>query len=420
MKINATKFYTILFVLALFSQLYVSSFRINILFQLLLLAIYFFIEKPKISKLFAVQILPLFYIFGVGFGVFFFHKYHAFNLLKDIFHFIKPILGLLIGYFFYKKINNFRVFVKTIVLCGFGSAIIHFMILLTLGNAFSGRLDAVREFAKDNFLELVALFFVLYYKKFENQSLFHFKRNQNIIIALLLISCILYFSRTMIIVSFVILLTIHGYTYVNKKTIKVLGLIVLAIGVFYIYLFSIKIERRNFGFEAFLYKVKNAPEELFTTKIDRENHKDLWDHWRGYEAKRAFALMEDSPSSFIVGTGHGSLVNLKFEAPLTGEENKGLKFISELHNGYIYIFYKTGAIGLVLLLMFLVSLYKQIYNKDNKNRFTTIWISAIGLLYLFTTLTITGIYNVRDIIIFILGGLLYFHSEHNQKAIKPE
>ena len=37
-----------------------------------------------------------------------------------------------------------------------------------------------------------------------------------------------------------------------------------------------------------------------------------------------------------------------------------------------------------------------------------VFISGIGLVYVFTTLTITGIYNGRDVIIFILGGLLYF------------
>jgi len=99
MKINATKFYTILFVLVLFAQLYVSSFRTNIILQIVVLGVYFFFEKPKISKIFIAQIAPLFYIFCMGFIVFFFHKYQSFNLLKDIFHFIKPILGILIGYF---------------------------------------------------------------------------------------------------------------------------------------------------------------------------------------------------------------------------------------------------------------------------------------------------------------------------------
>lgn len=417
MKINATKFYTTLFVLLLFAQLYVSSFRTNIIFQIVVLAAYFFFEKTKISKSFIAQIVPLFYIFFIGFVVFFFHKYQSFNLLKDIFHFIKPILGVLIGYLIYKKINNFKLFIKTIVVCGFFSAIIHFIILFTVGDAFSGSLESVREYSRDNYLELLALFFLIFYKKFQKESLFYFKRNHHIIFTLLLISCVLYFSRTMIMVAIIILLSIYGITYITKKTLKIIGAVTLSIIVLYIYLFSVKIERKNSGIDSFLFKIKNAPAELFTTKIDRDNHKDLWDHWRGYEAKRAFALMEESPSSFIIGTGQGSLVNLKFEAPLTGDADKGLKYISELHNGYVYIFYKTGIIGLLILVYFLISLYSKIYKKDTKNKFATLLISAIGLIFLFTTLTITGIYNAKDIMIFILGALLYFYKNQNEKVI---
>ncbi len=416
MKINATKFYTTLLVLVLFAQLYIVSFRINILFQIFILFVYFFIEKPKISKSFLIQISPLFYIFFIGFVVFFLHKYKSFNLLKDIFHFIKPILGILIGYFFYKKINNFKLFIKTIVICGFLSALIHFIILFTLGDVFSGNLEAVREYSKDNFLELFALFFLLYYHNFENQQLFYSKGFRYLVLSILIISCVLYFSRTMIIVTILLSLTFHGFTIITKQTLKILGLLLLFISIIYIYLFSVKIDRKNTGVDSFLYKIKIAPSEIFTSKIDRENHKDLWDHWRAYEAKRAIILMSDNPTSFVIGTGQGSLVNLKFEAPLTGTD-KGLKFISELHNGYVYIFYKTGILGLITLLFFLIFLYKHIYFKKNKNQFMTILISAIGLFYLFTTLTITGMYNARDIIIFILGALLYFYNEQNQNAI---
>jgi hypothetical protein len=112
----------------------------------------------------------------------------------------------------------------------------------------------------------------------------------------------------------------------------------------YGYLYSVKIDRGKPGLEAFLYKIKIAPEEIFKTNIDRDNHKELWDHWRGYEAKRALATMEDKPSSYVFGTGYGSLVNLKFKAPLSTTDKEGLKFISELHNGYPYVLYKTGII----------------------------------------------------------------------------
>ena len=113
--------------------------------------------------------------------------------------------------------------------------------------------------------------------------------------------------------------------------------------------------------------------------------------------------MKKNPSSIFLGTGFGSLVNLKFHAPLTSDD-KGLKYISELHNGYPYVLYKTGMFGLVLYLFFLIKLYMKIYIKYS---FEIVFISAIGIFNLFSTLTITGIYNTSDIIVFILGALLF-------------
>ncbi|NMH28384.1 O-antigen ligase family protein [Flavobacterium silvaticum] len=346
-------------------------------------------------------------MFVLGFLGTLINQYNWFNISKDIFHFLKPILGIVIGYLFFRKIGNLGTFIRTIVICGFISALLHFLILVGTGSLSSGSINDVREFGKDNFLEVFALFFLLYHSKFQDAKLFKNKATERIVFIVLLLSSILYFSRTMIVVAIILLLTIYGFTLITKKSIKVIAAFIGLIVLFYAYLFSIKLERNKPGLEAFLYKVKNAPSELFKTKIDRENHKDLWDHWRGYEAKRAIALMDKNPSSYVFGNGHGSLVNLKFKAPLTGEK-EGLKFISELHNGYPYVLYKTGLIGLVVYLIFLFRIYVFVYKKNNQNTFLFLFISAIGTIYLFTTLTITGIYNGRDIIIFILGALLFF------------
>ncbi|WP_379792369.1 O-antigen ligase family protein [Flavobacterium qiangtangense] len=282
-------------------------------------------------------------------------------------------------------------------------------------------MEAIRSLSRDNFLELFAIFFLIYFRKFQGYLLFEKKIIHRLILGLLLLSCILYFSRTMLIVAFILYASVNGYTRLTVKSIKIIGVFLLCVGLMYAYLFSIKIDRRAEGLENFLFKIKNAPEELFVTKINRNDHKDLWDHWRGYEAKRALELMKKQPSSYVVGTGQGSLVNLKFKAPLTSDGSKGLKYISELHNGYIYIFYKTGIIGLVILLSFLFSIYNTINKKEWKNKMDAVFISAIGIIFLFSTLTITGIYNSRDIIIFILGALLFFlHKENVDLKIKDE
>ena len=304
-------------------------------------------------------------------------------------------------------------FVKTIVLLGLASAIIHFFVIIVFSNISS--VEGIRQYSRDNFLELFSVFFLLFYERFQNEPLFLKKNKQKIIFYILLVSCILYFSRTMVVVTVLMLLTIFGYTKITRKTLQVVGTLLASVIVFYIFLFSIKIDRKQKGLEAFLYKVKNAPAEIFTSKIDIENHKDLWDHWRGYEAKRAYQLMLDHPSSFVFGTGYGSLVNLKFKAPLSGDDEQGMQYISELHNGFAYILYKTGIIGLFIYLNFLFSLYKVLYRDKN---LATVFVSAIGLIFFFTTLTITGIYNSKDVIVFMLGALLFFREKNISNSIK--
>ena len=414
MKFSTTKFYTSIFVIVISLQLYLPSFRTNVFIQIAALGLFFFFEKMTISKGLLKIILPVLLLFFLGFLGIQTQKYFLIDIVKDIFHFVKPLLGIMIGYHFYKKINNFKQFIKTIVLIGFVSAIIHFCILLFFSKA--GTVSDLREFARDNFLELFALFFLGYYKKFQKENLFFSKTNHTIILYSLLASNILYFSRTMIIAAIILWISIQGYTKITKTTIKILGMLLVLVLCFYAYLFSIKIERDKSGISSFFYKIKIAPSEILNTKIDRNNHKDLWDHWRGYEAKRAFALMEDNPSSFVYGCGYGSLVNLKFWAPLSNDR-KGMKYISELHNGYAFVLYKTGILGILIYLAFLYLLYKKIYDYQD---FDTIFISAIGLVFLFTTLTITGIYNTKDVIVFILGAILFFQKQINVKTIEPK
>lgn len=411
MKINKSSFYTTFFIVVLLSQMYIPSFKINVIFQISLLLMYFRIEKPTISIRLIKIIAPIILILLLGFVGALIYKNPIGIIIKDILHFIKPLQGILIGYFFFKIFNNRSVFVKTVIKTAFISALIHFFILIFFVDLASGTVNSVREFTKDNFLELIAIFFLGYNKLFFKEEIIFSKDKSRVIFIVLLISCVLYFSRTMIIGALIFFFTIKGFTKITKNSLKYIGLGLVAVSLFYAYLYSIKIDRSKPGLEAFMYKVKIAPEELFKTKIDRENHKELWDHWRGYEAKRSFALMDEKPLSYLFGTGYGSQVNLKFKAPLTAD-NKGMKFISELHNGYAYVLYKTGIIGLIFYLSFIFILYKKIYSKV---MFETIFISALGFFYFFTTLTITGVFNSADTTVFILGALLFGLDQSNKK-----
>ncbi len=410
MTINIKKIYVFLFAALLLVQLYVESYRIIIFSQILVLLLVLYIEKSVSYKLLKL-LSPLLFVVAIPIIPIFFNSYKLTHILKDVFLIIKPIIGLSLGFIIFKRINNQKEFIKTIVIVGLISAIIHFVVVIITGGLVTGSVSQIREYGKDNFLELFALFFLVFYTKFFNDKLFQQKFVHHIVFLILFLSCILYLSRTMLIISVILLLAISGYLKITKKAIKIFLGIVMCFVLLYIYLINTKIDRNEKGIMGFLYKIKMAPAEIFSPKIDREDHAKLWDHWRGYEVNRAIELMKSNPSSFIIGNGYGSLINLKFKAPLASG-NKEIKYISEIHNGYIFMFYKLGIIGLVFILLFIFNLYKKIYNTKS---FESIFISAIAVCYFFTTLTITGIFNKRDIIILLLGALLYFSSKQTLK-----
>lgn len=416
MVISARKVYIPLFIVVLLLQLYLPSFKANIFIQLLVLIMLLIIDRASFSRAYLRHLSPFAALLLLGFAGTLIHKYNFYNIVKDIFHFIKPVVGLLIGYLFFKRINDFKIFAKTIIAASLISAIIHFIIIAFLVKFKAGSITEIREFTRDNFLELLGLLFLLFYKKFYGYRLINNRLYHFIVMVLILISVTLYFSRTMIVAAIFLTASVYGYTKLTRKSLKVIGILFFTITILYMYLYNTNIRRDKPGIEAFLYKVKIAPAEIFKTNINRDNHKDLWDHWRGYEAKRAYSLMTENPSSFVFGTGHGSLVNLKFFAPLTGER-KGIRYISELHNGYMYIFYKTGFIGLFIYLFILLRWYLLIYVYSNKN-FIIVLISGISIVYLFSTLTITGMYNNKDIFILIMGALLFYYKLQPQKNDK--
>lgn len=365
-----------------------------------------FFSKATISLRFFKTILPLLLIFLVGFLGYLLDFYPLSATIKDITYFLKPIVVLVLSYVLVKKQNDMFLFLKAIVFIAAFTALLHLFGIFVLGDFRDNSIHELRgDFGLDNFIEIFALYILLFSKKFLGKSIVTSRRWHYVLIIIFLLSIYLYFSRTMLVAFFLVGFSMLGYTKITTGTLKFIGLSFLLIGLLYAYLFSVKIDRNAKGVEALLYKIKIAPEEIFKTKIDRENHKELWDHWRGYEAKRAMALMKKKPTSYFFGTGYGSLINLKFKAPV-GE--KDMKFISRIHNGYVFVLYKIGFTGLILYFLFLINLYLKIYNKKSSKElyFANRIIVSISVFYVFTSLIITGIYIPIDAVVFILGGLL--------------
>lgn len=341
----------------------------------------------------------------------FFYQKNLFDWFKDILYFSKPILGILLGYFLVKKINNKKFFLKALIYTSFLFAIYHILTVFITTDFSTDSINTIRN--KNGLaspLELLALIILISSYRFDYLKVIN--RRKKILIFTLVLSLILYFSRTMVVAFIIMLLAVNDYTKLTTKGFKYGISLMILIGLFYFYLFSIDLKRNQPGIESFLYKIKIAPSEIFspTKNIDIKNHKNLWDHWRAYESNLAYMQMKENPISFLNGYGFGSLVDLKFVAPLN---EKGMRFIPLLHNGYVNTLFKTGFLGLFFYISFLLLLYLQSYkNKNYKDeKIIRNLVSAIGLYFIFTSLIITGIYNLEEKYSLILGGFLFLLSK---------
>ena len=408
-----TKIFCFFFALLAAVSVYSNSFEAKIVVGTFFLFILLATEKQLRFKtdFFLNASLLLLIVFMALLGGLLYQN-DLYSSIKDFFYLVKPVLFLVIGYFIAKKINNSTDFLKLVVLTGAVFALYHCAVFLVyyLGNNLM-KVDAIREATgKDNFLELVALAIMIANYRFK-QLKFSYPK---LLLLLFSASFILYFSRTMLLLLVVVSLGFLGYLKISKKGLKYIFILILGVLGLYAYLFSVKIERDSDStVERFMYKLKLAPAEIFVQErsIDVNDHAKLWDHWRAYEAGSAIqGLNDNGVKAWVFGMGAGGLVDLGFYAPLS-DTPKGMRYISHLHNGYSFILYKAGLVGLVLYLLFLLNNYYYYKKQKNHSPLIANMVFGLTLFYLGATLVITGIYNLSDPVTLVLGGLFYFKKE---------
>ncbi|BAO75579.1 O-antigen ligase family protein [Winogradskyella sp. PG-2] len=399
----------------------ISSIEFNIVLLSLVTVWVLFNLNFKYSKALIKLIFPLIVIFLIAIFSSFFFPSELFNVIKDFFFLAKPILYILIGYFFISKIKDKEFLYKIIIYLGVLFAILHiYLTIYFISNNVDFNVNKLRNYAgRGNALEIFAI--VIFLSK-KGRELFKLdSKHKKLIIFIMIFSFVCYFSRTVTVSVIILFLAINGYLAITRKGVLYMFGFLMAISLFYIYLFSVDLQRGAPGIEGFLYKLKIAPAEIFDSKINIKDHTDLWDHWRAYEAQKAFEQIYDTPLAvgLFVGKGVGSLVDLEFVAPLNGE---GMQYITTLHNGYSYISFKSGFLGLLAFLLFLLILYMRVYIKSNNLKviITNNLLSGIAIYYMFTTLIVSGIYNPRDFGGIIVGGLLFlnYFNTLDKKLIK--
>ena len=359
------------------------------------------------------------YVLLVMLGIFsaFVNGNYSYSLLQDFWYYLKPILYFLTGYYIAIKTKSLRFLIGALVIASIIVSIKHLFNFILNPALLSSQVAEIREEAgKSMYIVPIALALVIY-SIFSKERILQVNRYLVIIcVALNSMSIFLTFSRTMLLVFFTILISLFGLF--NLKGLGFWRLGLLLIGTVGFYFGSVMllnyVETGPLG--TLLLKIERAPSEVM---IDESylDKKDTFIHWRGYEAAVTLAqYWKGEWWQQLFGQGLGSMIDIGFYTQL-GENYR--RFIPRIHNAYAEILFKTGILGVVLYLAFIIRLIlspsKSIHT--NQERIIRRTIMGIGLSTLFATTFVAGFLNKSsfDPVVVLLGmacGLVYVMKNH--------
>lgn len=353
------------------------------------ISLLYFIMKYGIYKKAFIMIFPLFVIVIIGMITAFLKGNLAYrDTLRDIYKTLCPIIFILFGFYLYeyeKAGKNY--FWKSILIAGYLITFRHFTLIILNVVKYGISFETVRGVGGNMSMTTLISFVALTYLKdklvFIPNKKFLFSK------ILLGLSLVLYLSRTMIVVllSF---LTVLSVNYIRKSSRKKI-LVVLFVSILFLFFF-LSIRNTDIIIEL------NEKFSKSFTEINSKNR--YWDwisinnNWRGYEV---FLVKNEMNNTNILskffGFGFGARLSLGVTIRL-GEEL--FSAVPILHNGYYYIFFKTGYVGLLMLLSFfftrMIKVFRKIlYSKKDKNNLLFLICTYIAIAI--SMYVISGFYN---------------------------
>lgn len=398
--INKAFLNQILFIICVvvpFFNIYELSFTVWMFAIALTLKKNYSLEFIKYFSLFFVILLLAIF---VGF----YYEYRLYFVIRDITYILKPITGLLLGYqLFSKHIKNPFQF---IVYAGVSTAIYH-LILVNYG-IFIGGAKNVREIREYggyfNDFEVYTLVILL----FKNQFNLGFSRKKNsIFLIILAVSSFFYLARTNFIQFIILVIALKGIFVLNRRAIIVIGTTLILVVVGYAAIYYYNPIRNGKGVDEFLYKIKMAPAEAFSTKINRDDWKQFNDNYRSYENIRTVQQLSYN-ESLLFGEGIGSQVDLKQKVFLGDMQ---LRFISILHNGYMTVLLKSGLLGLGIYLLSIFFFFRK--NNEPTEALKNIHYLFIGtgVFLIVSNWVFMGFYNLIDTKSLLIGFLFAYKND---------
>lgn len=369
-------------------------------------AVWFVVFLVTIKRHYSVTIFKYVATFSaillIAFFSSLFYQPKLFLFIRDITYMIKPIVGLLLGYQIFKNEKILRL--NYFIYVGLIIAIIHIVtIFIAFLQVKSLNLNLLRE--KGGYFsdyEIYVIIMLIFHKEL---NITISKKNIKYILITVIFSSVLYAARTNMIQFVILFLAMKGYFRITKKSLTILFSIFSLTLISYFAIVSYNPKRAGKGLDAFLYKIKIAPEEAFKTKINKNDWKDFNDNYRSFEnIITVKQVSQEGPLAILFGEGLGSRLNLGRK--VYTNDGDYVQFIPYVHNGFMTVFLKSGISGLLFLILFLILLFKQTKTNDPKLLYINYLLIGTSVFLIVSNWVFLGLYLKLDNKSIIIGFLI--------------
>jgi hypothetical protein len=229
------------------------------------------------------------------------------------------------------------------------------------------------------------------------------------------------FSRTQFFCLFIGIVAVLG-GFARRELLRV-GLPIVAMIAFLLILQLYVDTNSDRALLTFFGKLARTGQELLVS--DYTDLRDINLSYRGYETAVVLkGYAAGSPLEILFGRGLGFLVDLGVYLPLDINEAGGrsnVRFISVLHNGYLFVLIKMGLVAIAAYAAFLSGMYLQGRRYAAGGRDTALQtpariLQAATVILATTTYVTAGAFNKTDMfpVLMIMGFLLYFLADAQQ------
>lgn len=319
-------------------------------------------------------LFPVFLICFIGIIAGLLQKSTLTDYLRDIYYFVQPIVYIYTGYYICKKYDSKYDLFFNIVFVAWILSIFYLIRVMQNPSVIlqsSDITDIRNEVGKETVIQMVAVILI-------TTQRVNVKRNKILLYAPIVVVFLLQFSRASIgtISIYYLIYFIHNREKFSKKTFRMVFCAFIIIIAFVMLLPEALITDLVSRFAKSLSEVSSG----VTTDWNVDT---AYQHWRGYEIH--IVLEEFNTSNLIqqlFGYGFGHRVQLG-----SGITLLGMSSIPVFHNGYIQVLSKAGIIGLLLLIIFYLRIYKYAdrYKLTNdyevRNLAKCIMAYTIGILF---------------------------------------